>query len=201
MGVVDCFEITRMSLGDQQRAGQIRAGLAKYEKRNGALPGIGDQTSRECFVLQAVDSMRRVEYPGQLLKRSIGAICADPSSAKYDPLRAAIYFHRKGEIDEAFWQLFYFVHFGKSLSGGWRLARDVYSGPGPKHRWTWAKTSTDLAGFRSWMAKEHVRWKSDGVPRAFGNHRKREGYAAIPRRRGKLRSMGGHKTRSPGPSR
>lgn len=170
-----------MSRGDQERARrQIRAGLARYEKRNGALPGICDSAVRECFVLQVVDSMRRVEYPQQLLKRSIGVICTDPSSVNYDPLRAAIYFYRQGEIDEAFWQLFYFVHFGKSLGGGWRLARDVYSGLGPKHRWTWAKTSRDLPGFRSWMAKEHLKWKGDGVSRAFGNHRKREGYAAIP---------------------
>lgn len=97
---------------------------------------------------------------------------ADPSSALFDPLKAAIFFQREGRIDEAYWMVFLFVHFGKHAQGGWRYAREVYSGLSDTITWDWATTSKDPAGFRKWLDAHEAQLRRAGVPGGFGNHRK-----------------------------
>jgi hypothetical protein len=79
-----------------------------------------------------------------------------------------------GNIDEAFWQAFLFVHFGKHSKAGWRLARDFYAGSGPQARWTWARVSRNLSRVSKWLEAQRPKWVKDGVRRHFGNHRKFE---------------------------
>jgi hypothetical protein len=95
--------------------------------------------------------------------------CADPSDPQFDPLKTASLNARWWQSDEAFWLVFLAVHFAEHAEDGWRLCRDVYTGPGGRN-WNWARVSSDVAGFRNWLAT----LADDGVARRFGNHRKYE---------------------------
>jgi hypothetical protein len=97
----------------------------------------------------------------------------DPRSDLFDPVRAAILRHRSGEAEEAGWLIFLFTHFGRNLTSGYRLIRDVYGRLGNGGNWDWEATSSDLYEFRVWLAKNAAALKSNvATHRAFGNHRK-----------------------------
>jgi hypothetical protein len=106
--------------------------------------------------------------------RGLSDLRADPNSELFDPLKAAILHQRRGNIEEAFWMVFLFVHFGRHAHAGWRYAREVYGRLGDGHRWDWASTSTDPDGFRAWLDVHQDDLKREGTPRGFGNHRKYE---------------------------
>jgi hypothetical protein len=75
-----------------------------------------------------------------------------------------------GRIDEAFWLVFLFVHFGKDRTGGWNYIRNVYGQLNGMAHWDWASVSANPPAFRGWLAEN-----SDELKRAgggFGNHRK-----------------------------
>lgn len=105
--------------------------------------------------------------------RPISPTCADPGDDSFDPIRAAIVHQRNARIDEAYWMVFLFVHFGKHARGGYRYAREVYSGLG-EGLWTWARTSANPAAFRDWLHAHREQLKRPGVPGGFGSHRKYE---------------------------
>jgi Alpha-glutamyl/putrescinyl thymine pyrophosphorylase clade 3 len=152
----------------------LRKQLGTYETKNGVLPGVAEQNSREAFVCQLIESTRRVKYVKKLLQRQIGPACADPSSTSFDPLKAAILALRAKNRDEACWLTFLFVHFGKHSRAGWRLVRDFYVGNGPNERWTWSRVSNNPSQVTAWIDTQRVVWTNDGVDRHFGNHRKYE---------------------------
>jgi len=109
-----------------------------------------------------------------LRERKLSELRAEPNNELFDPLKAAILHQRRGNIEEAFWLVFLFVHFGKHARAGWRYAREVYGRLGGGGRWDWASTSADPSGFRSWLDSHQGELKREGVPRGFGNHRKYE---------------------------
>ncbi|MEX0961095.1 MAG: hypothetical protein WDZ63_17595 [Burkholderiales bacterium] len=126
---------------------------------------------RATLLEQIIESQRRVEYVASIRGRPISASRADPSSELFDPLKAAIFHNREGNLDEAFWLVFNFVHFGKNRQTGWRLARDIYGALGGRP-WTWARISPDPEAFRSWLTSHQMTLGGrDGVERRFGNHR------------------------------
>jgi hypothetical protein len=96
----------------------------------------------------------------------------------FHPLKAAILHQRRGNIDEAFWLVFIFVHFGKNAKGGWRYAREVYGALGANSRWDWATVSSNPNGFRAWLHLHQNDLKRKGVAGGFGNHRKYESLSA-----------------------
>jgi Alpha-glutamyl/putrescinyl thymine pyrophosphorylase clade 3 len=155
-------------------AAQLLTKLASYERAKGSLKGIAKPERREAFVCQLIESIRRVRYVAVMSERSIGAACGDPSTDSFDPLKAAILSIRAGDIDEACWHAFLFVHFGKHSKAGWRLARDFYAGGGPQTRWTWALVRKNPRKVTTWLATQRLKWAKDGVARHFGNHRKFE---------------------------
>jgi hypothetical protein len=63
------------------------------------------------------------------------------------------------------------VHFGKHGKDGWTLTRHVYGRTGDQGLWDWQSVSTNLHGFRQWLAAQN------GLLRQFrfSNHRKYEG--------------------------
>ena len=98
---------------------------------------------------------------------------SDPAETCFDPIKAAILAQRAGRIDEAFWLVFIFVHFGKHRKDPWNYQRLVYGrcGSGDR-RWDWPNISGDPSGFRVWLQDhgDHIARSSGG----FGNHRKYE---------------------------
>jgi hypothetical protein len=124
------------------------------------------------LIEQMLESVHRVEYVARIRRRDISPSRKDPNTAFFDPLKAAILYQNAGDIDEAFWMVFLFVHFGKNIKTGWRLARDVYGALGGQP-WVWTRVSADPAAFREWLASHLATLRGgDGVARHFGNHRK-----------------------------
>lgn len=158
--------------------GQVVDALHAYEQAHGALFGIAHPERRSALVEQLIDSARRTQYFESLLNRPGGPSVADPNTAAFNPLRAAILHERAGRRDEAFWLVFLFVHFGKHRRSGWRLIADVYGRLGDGALWSWVAVTADVNAFRRWL-EEHVEVIRNLEPRrGFGNHRKYESLGA-----------------------
>ena len=151
----------------------IRDSLETYEADVGVLPGIVGDAERDSLVEQIVESVRRTEFFFRVRDRDIDLSSCDPHSRAFDPIRAAVYYSREAERNEAFWMVFLFVHFGKSRASKWALAADIYGGLSGTDRWTWDRTSSDVAGFRQWLV-DNVHEIRAKPGRSFGNHRKFE---------------------------
>ncbi len=153
---------------------ELERQLHQFGSEKHPLLGVGDPDSCNAFILQLIDSIRRIQYVFAIGRRDISNSRMDPTSDYFDPIRASILFKRQGMIDEAFWLVFMSIHFGKALRSGWRLARDIYGALGSDEYWTWERTSSDPEAFKQWLAKNYAMLNGDGVPRRFGNHRKYE---------------------------
>jgi hypothetical protein len=160
-------------------ARQLDAGLRRFDRQKRPLRGIRATANREALVEQLVESIRRIRYVSVISKQDLSPLRADPSSDLFDPLKAAVLRNRQGEIDESFWLVFLFVHFGKNRRTGWRLARDIYGRLGGASPWNWARTSASPKRFRKWLeAHEATLRGGDGIARQFGNHRKYQSLSA-----------------------
>lgn len=148
--------------------------LARYEKANGAPPGIVGAGRRDALIEQLVASVRRTLYFQDIRSRPSGAPVADPSDDAFDALRAAALQERAANRDEAFWLVFLFVHFGKNRRSGWHLIADVYGRLGSGSRWSWDAVTNDVDGFRQWLDNNGAAIRSLHPHRSFGNHRKYE---------------------------
>ena len=113
-----------------------------------------------------------MEYVSVIRGRQISARRADPSDKMFDPVKAALYFQRQGEIDEAFWMVFFFTHFGKHRWAGWAYAREVYGHLGEAPHWDWTTTSSNPAQFTTWLEEHKCEIKRRRNTGGFGNHRK-----------------------------
>ena len=159
--------------GDRVLARRLDERLNAFHRTTHKLPGIQPQARRVTFLAQVVESIRRVRYVAAIREREVSERRVDPSDELFDPLRAAILFQRQGELDEAFWMVFLFVHFGKHSRSRWWYARQVYGRFGDAHnRWTWATTSADPKAFRTWLGIHQDQIRVPGIPGGFGNHRK-----------------------------
>ena len=158
---------------DRALASQLEHGLWLFHDQEHELPGIHEAARLESFVEQLIESIRREKYVSTIRDGDISERRADPNDELFNPLKAAILFQRKGNLDEAFWMVFYFVHFGKNRYSGWRYARRVYGCLGdPERRWDWESTRADPGGFRLWLSSHQDQIRSSGARGGFGNHRK-----------------------------
>lgn len=152
-------------------------GLRRCESGLVELPGIQEQAKRHCYVSQLVDSIRRVRYVSAMAQRNIHKDRADSLSLMFDPLKAAVLHQRIGDVDEACWLVFLFIHFGKHATSGFRYAREVYGALGAENGWTWKNISINPNGFRAWL-DAHEDELARGMSRGFGNHRKYQSLSA-----------------------
>jgi hypothetical protein len=159
---------------DRPLARRLDDSLTAFDQNERQLRGIQDAQIRSVLIEQIVESIHRVNYVGLISRRQISHRRGDPNDPLFDPLKAAILQQRLGNIDEAYWLVFLFVHFGKNPKGGWRYAREVYGRLGQGGRWDWASVSHDPAAFRGWLNAHQHDLKRAGVPGGFGNHRKYE---------------------------
>lgn len=157
---------------DRKLAQRLEAGLLSYDRDIRPLPGIRDSARRDAFLEQLLESIHRVKYVSVIRARRLSDRRADPSDELFDPLMAAILHQGQGDIEEAYWLVFLFVHFGKHPRAGWRYVREVYGRLGDGLLWNWANTSANPAAFRKWLAVHQDELKREGIPRGFGNHRK-----------------------------
>jgi hypothetical protein len=151
-------------------AKRLHNALKSYSSAVRPLPGISTDAARNSLVEQMIESMRRVRYVAIVAGREIAQARADPANPAFDPLKASILHLRRGDMEEAFWLIFLFVHFGRSARTGWRLARDIYGRLGQGQIWDWGNVSHNPEAFREWLAQNEVQLRGgDGVPRQFGN--------------------------------
>ena len=110
---------------------RLTAKLGEYERTHGKLGGISSHAARSAFVEQLVDSVRRVEYVVSLTMRDISPARVDARSQLFDPLKAAIYLHQTGELENACWLAFLAIHCGHHRLDGWKLVRARFPPIGP----------------------------------------------------------------------
>lgn len=159
---------------DQQLAATLDARLRSFDEQKHRLPGIRSAAARETFLEQLLESNHRVLYVERVRELRLSELRMDPGSDLFHPLKAAILKQEAGEVEEAFWLVFLFVHFGKSRRGGWRYAREVYGRVGEKGLWDWKSVSANPARFRKWLDKQQEFLRRRVPPGGFGNHRKYE---------------------------
>lgn len=150
---------------------QLNASLARFETEQFPLPGIRNPQNRAVFIKQVIDSIRRVQYVPTVESRPLSPDRADPFSALFDPIKAALIHKSVGEFDEACWLVFLSVHFGKHRRAGWRYTREVYGKLGRQPYWTWSATAASPTRFRTWL-RNNQQELLRGSNRGFGNHRK-----------------------------
>lgn len=158
----------------REDAARLDAAIAEYERSSVPLPGLAEPGHREVLIQQLIDSEQRVLYTDRLLSRPMSPASADPRDESFDPLRAAVLHARAGDLDEAMWLVYLFVHFGKHRYSGWRYIRYVYGAFGSDRTawWTWERTSNDVTSFRYWLDEHQDAFHSEGGRHGFGNHRK-----------------------------
>jgi hypothetical protein len=157
---------------ERELAQEIDAELADFDQAKRPLPGVRDAASRVAFREQLLESIRRVRFVEIMRTRQFSDRRANPNDELFDPLKAAILQQRRGNVEEAFWLVFLFVHFGKHGRGGWRYVREVYGRFGEGGLWDWLTTSRNPAAFRTWLNTHQDELRRPGA--GFGNHRKRE---------------------------
>ena len=153
-------------------ARHIDAELRSFEQEHCRFPGIDSPERRTTFIEQLIESMRRVDYVSVIRTRDVSPRRGDGNDDIFDPLKAAIHFHRQGELDEAFWMVFLFVHFGKHPQAGYQYASRVYGRLGDSDPWTWRKTSYNIGEFREWLGRNREEIRRGNISAGFGNHRK-----------------------------
>lgn len=159
---------------DRQLRARLDASLRSFDERKHRLPGIRSAAARETFLEQLLESTHRVRYVARVRERPLSGLRMDPESELFHPLKAAILKQRAGDVEEAFWLVFLFVHFGKNQRGGWRYAREVYGRVRDNGLWDWASVSADPAAFCKWLDKQQNFLRRPAPPGGFGNHRKYE---------------------------
>jgi Alpha-glutamyl/putrescinyl thymine pyrophosphorylase clade 3 len=140
------------------------------------MPGIRVKVNRECFIEQIIDSIRRIKYVNLIRDKNLDKSYTNPENSFFDPLKAASWHRKHGNLDEAFWLIFLAIHFGKNKATRWELVRNVYKGDGNGLNWTWKKTTKETAVFRNWLHANNRQLKKTGN---FGNHRKYESLNAL----------------------
>ena len=163
-----------MRPGDIPLYNDLKAKLLAY-KAIRPMPGIDNPQNEECFILQLIDSIRRVKYVRLISRAANNPIFANPNSTAFDPLKAAVWYRNIGNINEAFWLVFLATHFGRNGRTKWNLVRDVYSGLTDNVRWNWVNVCHDTNGFLEWLNLNQEILKSRGK---VGNHRKYQSLGA-----------------------
>jgi hypothetical protein len=142
--------------------------------KDAPLNGLVNDNYTKIFAEQIVDSIRRIEYMATIGKRDISVDRLNPLSKEFDPLKAALYYKRNDNVDEAFWLVFLATHFGKSEKSGWLLCADIYGALGEREPWTWQNITSNFDEFIAWYRNASNTLINDSIVRRFSNHRKYE---------------------------
>ncbi len=144
---------------------------------NSLLPGILDPVSRHVLARQLIDSSRYLRRIQVYNDQTIRECASNPNHPGFHPIKAAVFFRRSGNTEEALWLIFLLVHFGEHRTHGWQSLREIYGRLGESTRWSWEATRNNVDDFRQWLAENRSRIQS-----AFGNHRKYESLDAFSSR-------------------
>jgi len=160
---------------EAELADTIKDKLIRYNKSVRSLPGIDNPQNLSCFVQQIIDSVRRIKYVTAIRDNTSDALCAMPNAPGFNPIRAAAWYLRSGNVNEAYWLIFLITHFGKNKTSGWGLLEAVYGNLGHSSIWDWNKVCGNVEEFITWIDENQENIKAAGN---FGNHRKYEALMA-----------------------
>ena len=149
-------------------------GLKLFEEKVHPLKGVAKSEARETYIEQILESIRRVEYIHTLRQRTLSPKSIDPHDAMFDPIKAAILNQEGNDIEESFWMVFLFIHFGRHRITEWKLIKDVYGRMGTEPIWRWDYISSNVSEFRAWLHECQDQIRRSNTPGGFGNHRKYE---------------------------
>lgn len=158
----------------KNRIDELKKNLRRFSKEDTKLLGLESVESELVLCKQIIDSLRRVEFVRQISMREVSASRINPNLTEFDPLRAAIYFRNKGDLNEAFWLTFLATHCGKHEIYGWRLASALYGGFSVPSKWTWVEVSADPDSFIRWLDENRQMFLTRDNHYHFSNHRKYE---------------------------
>lgn len=157
-----------MRSSDRTALEVMRGRLHDYTTRYGLLPGIALRAHEDAFLLQLVESVRRVKFIETVGARDISPLRSDPHSHLFDPVRAALLYVREGrKHDEACWLIFLSTLIGKHLRAGWLTTSQIYGALGHEEIWSFSRVRDNVEGFREWL-EDH----QSSIDRKVGNHRK-----------------------------
>lgn len=159
---------------EKELAGRFERVLIDFRFKGKSLPGLATPDNVAALVAQLIESEHRIRYVSRIAERPISPRRLDPKDELFDPLRAAIEHMRAGRVDEAFWLVFLFVHFGKNLKHGYSLLRAIYGAFEDKFIWTWDRYSKEPADFSVWFHDRLPQMERSRKRLKFGNHRKYE---------------------------
>lgn len=160
---------------NKELASEIRKKLTDFSHYI-HMPGINTTQNLECLIKQIIDSVRRIKYISLIKENTYeSADIADPNYSHFDPIKAAVWHKSQGNVDEAFWLIFLFVHFGKHTIKKWELVKDIYGQLGNGQLWDWTAINGEPNLFRAWLNQNQVALKNG----RFGNHRKYESLDAL----------------------
>jgi hypothetical protein len=140
--------------------GELERRLKEFQDEHN-LPGLRRKQDRGRFIDELMCSRKRVGmermrvFPGS----------KDPADEEFYPPRSIRDLFRKGELDEAVWLTFLYIHFGRKEES----VRLFYGKFGEGH-WSWEKVRRDPRSVQTWMRAHGERVKE----LKFGNHRKYE---------------------------
>lgn len=163
---------TFMNSFDRKLAKTLATRLAKHDATVQKLPGIGAPAALDTLVDQLIESCRRIRFVETLQTLNISPRRADPADLAFDPLRAAAYHHKQGNVDEACWLVFLATHSALHRVDRWNLCRRLYLGDGGGRTWTWNRVSGNPGAFRKWLSANVAALKTKPGSVRFGNHRK-----------------------------
>ena len=142
--------------------------LEEFHRLKIPLLGIKDQQKNKCFIMQIIESIRRIKYINTLNRNPIEPDVTNPLNEGFNPLKAAIFNFRNGNFEEACWLVFLYVHFGESRQSGWPLTKSFYNKLG-QGSWDWQAINSKKNTLQQWLSQNEKQLQSCGK---FGNHRK-----------------------------
>lgn len=159
---------------DQQKYDAYSACLEAFDQEVQPLIGLGNAARKDCFVMQLIDSARRIEFLQSKAARATSPKLHQPYSGSFDPFGGAAVFDKAGNRDDAYWLVYLATFCGKHKDDGWSLTEDIYGRFGQGGVWDWTTVNADPRGFEDWLAESYPAVTSAGRSRRFGNHRKFE---------------------------
>jgi Alpha-glutamyl/putrescinyl thymine pyrophosphorylase clade 3 len=156
---------------DAQLYQNLCQGLQNCQQHAFPLAGVQSPIQCNVFLKQLVDSIRRVQFVSVVTNRNIHPNRANGLSVMFDPIRAAMLNFRAGDLDEACWLAFLFVHFGRHPVSGYRYTREFYGALGQQDPWTFNTVAGNIPAMKDWLDQNEAQLRR-GKSRGFGNHRK-----------------------------
>lgn len=157
---------------DRSEAARLAMAISEYEQESGSLLGLAVPGAKMSLIEQILESQHRVEYIRRLSDREISPSRANARSGLFDPLKGAVVRQEAGDLEDAAWLVFLFVHFGRHRRDPWAYARATYAGQSEDAPWDWPHVAGDVDGFEQWIEDEASAIRAAGG--GFGNHRKYE---------------------------